>query len=287
MAVHQDCYGILKIPSGDWFCDPCKRNLNPKDLSCVLCSENGGAFKPVGQKLSNQWAHLTCAMWMPEVAVRTDKSNQISWISGVDDVPEARFNQMCQVCHLRGRGQACTQCSLKTCTKSYHIPCAIKNGQKFRINAELVGKTTIDKKASSTDLFQSFCELHSKEFENELSSPTKKKEIIDVRAATIDEIYNNFDSYSPRFPPVQFNDNEVFGLVKSYWVQKRSFFNEFKPLVDVDIFLFRTWLDKFGEFYTEDVKSWTEDKSENSYRVIFLKWCFRAKKPFFGQKIGF
>ena len=33
---------------------------------CVLCGHTGGAFKPT--TVSGQWAHVLCALWIPEVA---------------------------------------------------------------------------------------------------------------------------------------------------------------------------------------------------------------------------
>lgn len=47
MPVHQQCYGIVNIPKGDWICDLCL-NFGPegKYLRCPLCTKRGGALKP-------------------------------------------------------------------------------------------------------------------------------------------------------------------------------------------------------------------------------------------------
>lgn len=47
MPVHQQCYGIVDIPSGDWICELCL-NFGPEGryLRCPLCTKRGGALKP-------------------------------------------------------------------------------------------------------------------------------------------------------------------------------------------------------------------------------------------------
>ncbi|KAA3458046.1 SET domain-containing protein/PHD_2 domain-containing protein/zf-HC5HC2H_2 domain-containing protein [Gossypium australe] len=40
--VHQACYGVSKVPKGQWYCRPCR--TNSKDIVCVLCGYGGGAM---------------------------------------------------------------------------------------------------------------------------------------------------------------------------------------------------------------------------------------------------
>uniref|UniRef100_A0A0D9XGM5 Histone-lysine N-methyltransferase n=1 Tax=Leersia perrieri TaxID=77586 RepID=A0A0D9XGM5_9ORYZ len=42
IKVHQACYGVLKVPRGQWLCRPCK--INDQDTVCVLCGYGGGAM---------------------------------------------------------------------------------------------------------------------------------------------------------------------------------------------------------------------------------------------------
>lgn len=53
IAVHQLCYGIRKIPQGDWICRSCSSRGAAK--TCFLCTERGGALKPT---VDGRWAHL-------------------------------------------------------------------------------------------------------------------------------------------------------------------------------------------------------------------------------------
>lgn len=72
--AHQNCYGIMDIPEGDYFCDRCRavQTLAEEydDLSevcvikdvyrCCLCPVYHGAMKPT---TDGRWAHLCCAIW--------------------------------------------------------------------------------------------------------------------------------------------------------------------------------------------------------------------------------
>ncbi|XP_052886576.1 uncharacterized protein LOC108452097 [Gossypium arboreum] len=42
IRVHQACYGVSKVPKGQWYCRPCR--ANSKDIVCVLCGYGGGAM---------------------------------------------------------------------------------------------------------------------------------------------------------------------------------------------------------------------------------------------------
>lgn len=67
ICVHQACYGISVIPDGEWLCRPCSEHgsQSNKKVSCVLCPNSGGAFKPTS---NGRWAHVSCALWIPEVS---------------------------------------------------------------------------------------------------------------------------------------------------------------------------------------------------------------------------
>lgn len=85
LAVHQDCYGVPYIPEGQWLCRKCM--LAPEQsVECVLCPMVGGAFK---QTTTSQWAHLLCALWIPEVVVANPV--YLEPIDGINEIPKGRW----------------------------------------------------------------------------------------------------------------------------------------------------------------------------------------------------
>lgn len=124
LAVHQDCYGIPYIPEGQWLCRKC--TVSPdRAVSCILCPHEGGAFK---QTTTGKWAHLLCAMWIPETGV----SNPVYMepIDSIERIPKARWKLQCYLC--RYRMGACIQCDNRSCFTAFHVTCARKAGLLFR-----------------------------------------------------------------------------------------------------------------------------------------------------------
>lgn len=81
-----DCYGIPYIPEGQWLCRKC--TVSPdRAVSCVLCPHEGGAFK---QTTTGKWAHLLCAMWIPETGV--SNSVYMEPIDSIERIPKGRWS---------------------------------------------------------------------------------------------------------------------------------------------------------------------------------------------------
>ena len=120
LAVHQDCYGIPYIPEGQWLCRKC--TVSPdRPVSCVLCPNEGGAFK---QTTQGTWAHLLCAMWIPETGV--GNAVYMEPIDGIGTIPKARWRLRCYLCNRRSG--ACIQCEHRSCFTAFHVMCARRVG---------------------------------------------------------------------------------------------------------------------------------------------------------------
>ncbi|KAL1924028.1 uncharacterized protein VTP21DRAFT_7063 [Calcarisporiella thermophila] len=125
VLVHQQCYGITKVPGPDepWYCDRCK--AQPGELvSCVLCPNTHGAFrKLVDEDPSQGWVHIVCALWMPGSSFHDrERLDSIS----LKGVPAKRWGLTCSICAdpEKARVGACLQCDAGGCRKSFHVSCA-------------------------------------------------------------------------------------------------------------------------------------------------------------------
>ena len=89
VQVHKSCYGIQKIPDGEWLCAGCEDGVsnlieNGRGM-CALCPTPKGALARIKpkSKFSTNWrapgyhAHVVCALTLPEIsfskAVDNDK----------------------------------------------------------------------------------------------------------------------------------------------------------------------------------------------------------------------
>ncbi|ESN93343.1 hypothetical protein HELRODRAFT_194139 [Helobdella robusta] len=159
VGVHQVCYGILKIPKGSWVCRACAVGLKPR---CALCTTQGGAMKST--KDGSQWAHLSCALWVPEVTIAC--SDKMEPIDNIDDIPMTRWNLICCVC--KERSGACIQCCVKKCKTSFHVTCGFKMNYHMKLNLE-----DNDKELQ----FKAYCGAHSRNKDS--LTPTKTSQTDD------------------------------------------------------------------------------------------------------------
>uniref|UniRef100_A0AAY5EV97 [histone H3]-trimethyl-L-lysine(9) demethylase n=1 Tax=Electrophorus electricus TaxID=8005 RepID=A0AAY5EV97_ELEEL len=87
---------------------------------CCLCNLRGGALK---RTTDNRWAHVMCAVGIPEV-----KFADIVKRSPIDisAVPAQRYKLKCIYCRNRMKklAGACIQCSCGRCPTSFHVTCA-------------------------------------------------------------------------------------------------------------------------------------------------------------------
>lgn len=133
LAVHQECYGVPFIPEGQWMCRKCQLigrgipvsltsvsplNSEPNSIqTCIFCPNTDGAFK---QTNASKWAHLLCAMWIPEVSL--GNHTFMEPVMEVEKVPKTRWKLTCYLCNQRMG--ACIQCGNKNCYQAFHVTCA-------------------------------------------------------------------------------------------------------------------------------------------------------------------
>lgn len=143
LAIHQECYGVPYIPEGQWLCRRCLQSPS-RSVDCVFCPSKAGAFK---QTLDGRWAHVVCALWIPEVQFANPVF--LEPIDGIKEIPMARWKLTCQVC--RRRMGACIQCAKQNCYAAFHVTCAQQGGLQMKVEAQKNGEV---KKMA-------YCRLHS------------------------------------------------------------------------------------------------------------------------------
>ncbi|KAM9312522.1 E3 ubiquitin-protein ligase Jade-2 [Gastrophryne carolinensis] len=143
VCVHQACYGILKVPTGNWLCRSCALGAQAK---CLLCPKRGGALKPT--RSGTKWVHVSCALWIPEVSIGCPE--KMEPITKISHIPPSRWALSCSLC--KECTGTCIQCSMPSCVTAFHVTCA------FDHNLEM--HTTL---AENDEVkFKSFCLEHSK-----------------------------------------------------------------------------------------------------------------------------
>ncbi|KAJ8266875.1 hypothetical protein GJAV_G00135690 [Gymnothorax javanicus] len=123
VCVHQACYGILKVPLGNWLCRTCALGVQPK---CLLCPKRGGALKPT--RSGTKWVHVSCALWIPEVSIGCPE--KMEPITKVSHIPASRWALSCSLC--REHTGTCIQCSTPSCIVAFHVTCAFDHCLEMR-----------------------------------------------------------------------------------------------------------------------------------------------------------
>jgi len=146
VAVHQRCYGIDQIPSGNYFCHTCthfeidkeylaaKRRDGPPlkitrhPIVCELCPRRQGAFVQVQSAAPTtkaKWVHVGCAKWQGMNYVDDEKTM-------IEDLTELKqfFKAQGIPCSLcKGTMGALHQCREVGCEKWFHLTCARSFGK--------------------------------------------------------------------------------------------------------------------------------------------------------------
>ena len=157
VAVHQICYGVDKIPEGDYYCISCRHfkrdqlvqskpdapskdllavprpDLPPLPIVCELCPVKHGAFtqleinKKSGPNDSSdtKWVHMTCAKWQGLNFVNKMDATLVEDVTMLKEYFR-RGNISCCICKgIRGAYQ---KCRFEGCENHCHITCARESG---------------------------------------------------------------------------------------------------------------------------------------------------------------
>lgn len=111
----------------------------------------------------NTWAHVICALYIPEVSFGNDATMEPIILS---KIPSTRYGQSCSICLRNGRSKseamqgACCECTVKNCPEMFHVTCAQQEGLLY----EDVRKNTCQ--------YPIFCQQHQPKFSVGLKGKT-------------------------------------------------------------------------------------------------------------------
>ncbi|XP_024377604.1 uncharacterized protein [Physcomitrium patens] len=137
IMVHMNCYGELELPDGDlWLCNLCRPDAPKTRPPCCLCPVTSGALK---KTTDGRWAHLMCAMWIPETCLVDVK--RMEPVDGINAISKERWRLTCSICNVPYG--ACIRCSVNSCKTAFHPLCARSAGlymevleEKLQVNGE-------------------------------------------------------------------------------------------------------------------------------------------------------
>ncbi|CAL9064221.1 histone-lysine N-methyltransferase TRX1-like [Musa acuminata AAA Group] len=155
IMVHAKCYGELEPLDGVlWLCNLCRPGAPKFPPRCCLCPVIGGAIKPT---TDGRWAHLTCAMWIPETCLVDVK--RMEPIDGISRINKDRWKLLCSICGVSYG--ACIQCSHNTCRVAYHPLCARAAGLCVELEDEdKIHLMSLDEDDDQCIRLLSFCKKH-------------------------------------------------------------------------------------------------------------------------------
>ncbi|KAJ0121333.1 hypothetical protein J7T55_008497 [Diaporthe amygdali] len=80
--------------------------------------------EPLKRTADNNWVHVTCAVFHPEIKFGNAKALEPS--EGIPSIPRSRYQEICKAC--KQLGGACVPCHNPTCRTTFHVECAYQQG---------------------------------------------------------------------------------------------------------------------------------------------------------------
>ncbi|CAR28844.1 ZYRO0F13266p [Zygosaccharomyces rouxii] len=152
VAVHQECYGVVFIPEGQWLCRRCLVSKNRK-VNCLFCPSHTGAFK---QSDTGSWSHVVCGLWIPELFFAN--IHYMEPIEGINHINKSRWKLVCYIC--KQKMGACIQCTQRNCFSAFHVTCAKRAGLYMDFGGSSIAEIATNQ-FYPPHMLRSFCDRHS------------------------------------------------------------------------------------------------------------------------------
>jgi hypothetical protein len=111
-----------------------------------------GPREPLKCTTGNNWVHVYCAVWAPEIRFSNAKTLQAA--EGFQLIPQARFEAVCKLCknkdhqnRVRDNAGACINCF--QCNASFHASCAFEAGYQFGFDVQPVKASRKDQSTAT------------------------------------------------------------------------------------------------------------------------------------------
>ncbi|PWY87014.1 PHD finger and BAH domain protein [Aspergillus heteromorphus CBS 117.55] len=86
-----------------------------------------GPREPLKRTAGNNWVHVMCAVWTPEI--KFGSSKELEPAEGFGLIPRDKWRDVCKIC--KTDGGACVPCHFGNCNARFHVGCAFQAQYKF------------------------------------------------------------------------------------------------------------------------------------------------------------
>ncbi|KAL1979873.1 hypothetical protein VTN96DRAFT_5031 [Rasamsonia emersonii] len=86
-----------------------------------------GPREPLKRTAGNNWVHVTCAIWNPEI--KFGNARELEPAEGFGLIPAERYREVCKICKTN-KG-ACVTCHYPGCNAKFHVGCAFQAEYTF------------------------------------------------------------------------------------------------------------------------------------------------------------
>lgn len=86
-----------------------------------------GPREPLKRTVGNNWVHVTCAVWTPEI--RFGHAKELEPAEGFCFIPGEKYREVCKIC--KSNKGACVPCHHSSCNAHFHVGCAFHSQYRF------------------------------------------------------------------------------------------------------------------------------------------------------------
>ncbi|KAL2849187.1 hypothetical protein BJY01DRAFT_246087 [Aspergillus pseudoustus] len=91
-----------------------------------------GPREPLKRTAGNNWIHVSCAVWTPEI--KFGNAKEFEPAEGFGLIPAERFRETCKICKTN-KG-ACVPCHFSGCNAHFHVGCAFQ--AKYKVGFDVI-----------------------------------------------------------------------------------------------------------------------------------------------------